>query len=521
MKNKLISESKLSLLNSFEELLLAVSHQISILKEWSIRLDVAPYLERVDKELVKIEFADLFENLETLLNDISSYELIVKSIGNESIKVCDLEEFIQKRKEFFSRLRVCLSLYASTVTCLNWQSPAIKSSIGSRVGVEKSEVVADWNDYKRDRSEDTFHCENILSNNIFKILNSNNEPVLNIFNSGMGAFTTIIYFLVCEKVIKDSVLVSNHNYVENKILLKSFFEDKTIVFDDNDTDIIIEKIFLHEPSVVFMEMISNTGNLRLFDVEQVIKSISEKYKEDIYFIIDVTCSVGFENLLDSFNLPKNIKIMLHGSLLKAPQLGLERVNVGFIQTFGLGKLSHKILDYRTLSGTNVQDFAANLLPFTTKDVLQKRMVMIENNAKKLAAEIEKIDPNKEIIQEVVYPGLSSHRDFVLGKKIGFAGFFFNIKFIEKINTDKYFEMYTREVIKIGKRENSEIIHGASFGFNHTSIYYSVGWDEPDNHYIRISTGIETAYEVEKIKKVLVEAFTSFRNELLNLHLINN
>jgi hypothetical protein len=61
-------------------------------------------------------------------------------------------------------------------------------------------------------------------------------------------------------------------------------------------------------------------------------------------------------------------------------------------------------------------------------------------------------------------------------------------------------MYTREVIKIGKRENCEIIHGASFGFNHTSIYYSVGWDEPDNHYIRISTGIETSYEVEKSKK---------------------
>jgi cystathionine beta-lyase/cystathionine gamma-synthase len=521
MKKEIISESKASLLNSFEELLLAVNHQINILKEWSVRLDVASYLERSDKELVKIEFTDLLKNLETLLKDVNSYQTIVENTVNESIESCDLEELIQKRKEFFSRLRVCLSLYASTVTCLNWQSPAIKSSVGTRVGVEKSEVIADWNDYKRDRSEDTFYCENLLSNNIFKILNSNTEPILNIFNSGMGAFTAIIYFLVCEKIVKGSVLVSNHNYVENKILLKSFFEDKTIMFYDNDTDIIVEKIFSHKPYVVFMEMVSNTGNLRLFDIEQIIKSISEKYEEDIYFIIDVTCSVGFENLLDNFNLPKNIKIILHGSLLKAPQLGLERINMGFIQTFGLGELSHKILDYRTLSGTNVQDFAANLLPFTSKDVLQKRMIMIENNAKKLATEIEKIDINKEIIQEVVYPGLSSHKDFVLGKKIGFAGFFFNIKFIEKLNNDKYFEMYTREVIKIGKRENCEIIHGASFGFNHTSIYYSVGWDEPDNHYIRISTGIETSYEVEKIKKVLIEAFASFKKELLNLHLINN
>jgi hypothetical protein len=47
-------------------------------------------------------------------------------------------------------------------------------------------------------------------------------------------------------------------------------------------------------------------------------------------------------------------------------------------------------------------------------------------------------------------------------------------------------------------------------------YLPVGWDEPENHYIRISTGIETPYEVEKIKKVLVEAFHSFKNSLLNI-----
>jgi predicted RNA-binding protein Jag len=61
MKKEIISESKASLLNSFEELLLAVNHQINILKEWSVRLDVASYLERSDKELVKIEFTDLLK----------------------------------------------------------------------------------------------------------------------------------------------------------------------------------------------------------------------------------------------------------------------------------------------------------------------------------------------------------------------------------------------------------------------------------------------------------------------------
>jgi cystathionine beta-lyase/cystathionine gamma-synthase len=287
------------------------------------------------------------------------------------------------------------------------------------------------------------------------------------------------------------------------------------MFDDNNTESIVKKIFSSKPSVVFMEMISNTSNLRLFDVAQIIKTVSEKYKRDIFFVIDVTCSVGFENILDNFNLPSNVKVVLHGSLLKAPQLGLERVNMGFAQSFGLGELSNKILDYRTLSGTNVQDFAANLLPFTTKDFLRKRMRMIEVNAKRLAAAIEAVDLDRRIIQEVIYPGLNSHKDFSLAKKIGFGGFFFNIKLISDLNHDKYFEIFVNEVIKIGKRDNCEIIHGASFGFNHTSIYYSVGWDEPENHYIRISTGIETPYEVGKIEKVLVESFYNFRKLLLN------
>lgn len=515
MNKQIITDSKISLLNSCEELHLAVSHQINLLEEWCLRLDVASYLLRIDKELVKIQFADLLRDLQKILADINSYKIKIEDSTDESNEN-DLEQLIQKRKELYSRLRVCLSLYASTVTCLNWQSPAIKSSVGTRIGVEKSEVIADWNDYKRDRSEDTFHCENLLSKNLFMAVNSNVEPVLNIFNSGMGAFTSIIYFLISEKIVKNKVLVSSHNYVENKILLKSFFNDNVEMFDENNTDSIVEKIILNKPSIVFMEMVSNTNSLRLFDIEQIIKTISEKYEDEIYFVIDVTCSVGFENLLDNFDLPNNIKVMLHGSLLKAPQLGLERVNMGFIQTFGLGELSNKILDYRTLSGTNVQDFAANLLPFTTKSFLQKRMRIIEDNAKRLAVEMEVLDLNKEVIQEVVYPGLNSHKDFDLAKKIGFAGFFFNIKFIEELNHDKYFEIFTNEVIKIGKRENCEIIHGASFGFNHTSIYYSVGWDEPENHYIRISTGIETPYEVEKIKKVLVEAFYSFKKSLLNI-----
>lgn len=513
MNKQIIIDSKLNLLHSCEDLLAAAGQKITLLEEWKKRVDGVDYLFEEDRKLIYRQYEVLLNDLQTMIADINFYKRKVESIGADLISDDAFEELTQKRRELFSKLRIHLSFFASLVTCSNWQSPAIKSSLDTRMGIEKSSVRADWNDYKRDRSEDTFHCEALLNESILKTLNRNTEPILNIFNSGMGAFTSVLYFLICERIIKSKILASSQIYVENKMLLRDFFKNNIEMFDFNDTDLIIEKIFQSKPDVVFIEPISNTNNLRLFDVEQIIKKVAEGYSDQIYFIVDVTCSVGFENLLDNINLPENIKVILHGSLLKAPQLGIERVNMGFVQSFGLGEASSKILDYRTLSGTNIQDFAANSLPFTTKAYLQIRMKIIEDNAVTLATAMEGIDPDRTLFSEVVYPGLISHKDHDLSKKIGFAGFFFNIKLIKELNHDKYFEIFTNEVINIAKRENCEIVHGASFGFNHTSIYYSVGWDEPENHYIRISTGTETAYEVEKIKEILIEAYYAFRKAL--------
>lgn len=509
MNNILIAESIDNLRGSATELQAAVEYLRDLLRAWEKKMSDMPGLFVEERKSAAVQCQLLSSAVEHLMSSLKTYLGALSGIDDEQL----LQLFIDRKRKFYSEYRVCLSQYAALMTELNWQSPAIKSSLDTRMGVEKSSVQADWNDYKRDRSEDTFHCEKVLSDNVIKTFHAGAKPVLNVFNSGMGAFTAIMYFLICEGIIKSNIVASSHIYVENRMLLKNFFKDGLKLFDSNDTDTIIQLIFDCRPDAIFIEPVSNTSNLRLFDVQQIIRTVSEKYNDLIYFVVDVTCSVGFENLLDNVELPENVKVLLHGSLLKAPQLGVERVNAGFVQTFGLGEASCKILDYRTLSGTNIQDFAANLLPFTTKTDLRRRMKIIEGNAVKLAIVMDEVDRNRELFSEVIYPGLPSHRDYELSGKIGFSGFFFNIKLIKELNHDEYFEMFTKAVIAIAKREKCEIVHGASFGFNHTSIYYSVGWDEPENHYIRISTGTETTYEVEKIKNILIEAYHSFKNNL--------
>lgn len=491
---------------------------------------------RYMKDCFKREFllstSTLIENLENWKNQFDrekSRFLGVESLINSNyqtlkVELEDLEKNIRKSfregssvkeqsvlKVFYNRLRVCYSMYAALLTCLNWQSPAVKSSLGTRKGLECEDVKADWNDYKRDRSSDAFKAEQYLRESIFEC--TTNDAVY-LFNSGMAAFTTILYFLICEGIIENrKVLASREIYVESRMIVEKLLSKNIIFFSTNKSEEILGLIYEYKPSVVFIEPLSNTGDLRLFDVKEIIKNVNNNYKEEIYFVIDTTCSFCSFDFLNQLSISKNVKIITHGSMLKAPQLGLERVNSGFIYGINLGEKSTMLLDYRTLSGTNIQDFATYLLPRTSRKLLKKRLKVIQANAEYLGKRVESLFGKIPILKEVVYPCLQSHPDYSLSKKSDFSGFFFNVKFVDNLNYDKYFEIYTREVLRLAKLRGSDIVHGASFGFNETSIYYSVGWDEPENHYIRISPGTEKRKQVEKIGNILVEALINIARDI--------
>lgn len=483
--------SKLQKYSGIEELSFSVRALNEDLSNWKRRFDSENKNFKEVADLIHASYFPLQKEIADLLKLIENIRIYSDS---------------QSLVSFYNRLRVCYSMYASLVTSLNWQSPAIKSSQGTRVGLECEQIRVDWNDYKRDRSSDTFAVEKYFKQSLLQC--SENDTV-HLFNSGMAAFTTILYFLLCEEIVKDKIMASSHIYVESKMILNKIFPEKVHFFETNNTEEILSSINTNKPSVVFIEPVSNTSILRLFDVKTIIEHLNTNYTEKIYLIIDTTCSFGFNTYLDGTKVANNIKIIVHGSILKAPQLGLERVNCGFVQGINLEEKSEKVLDYRTLSGTNIQDFATYLLPRTNKELLRRRLKIIEQNAIYLAKSMQKVDKEKRIISEVIYPALSTHPDHKLSEKIDFSGFFFNIRFVSKLNHDKYFEIFTKEVIRLAKARNSNIVHGASFGFNNSSIYYSVGWDEPENHYIRISTGVESRDEVKKIKTILIDAYRNF------------
>lgn len=512
MDRQIAEQSILDIKQSAKEIAEFIDYLISELEKWKGQLDNAGYLPEELKALALRQYEHASGEIQAVREEMGLLQKNLAIADPDNLTEEKLDELINKKKAIHKKLRFCISLFSSTVISLNWQSPAIKSSQNTRMGIEKYPVQGDYNDYKRDRSGDAFYNEEMMAKRLIKI-NNRVKPTLNLCNCGMATFTSILYFLTGENIIKDKVLASSNIYVENILVLKNFLKDKLETFDYNDTDRIVNKIFSDKPQAVFMDVISNTFDMPLFDVASIIKEVAKNYKEDIYFVIDVTCSIGYEDLLVDFDIPDNIKIIIHGSILKAPQLGMERTYAGFVLSFGLDNFECKILEYRTLSGCTLHDCGEYLLPITTKGLLLKRLNTIERNTIILANFLTGLDPDNKIIKEVVYPGISSHKDHDMCKKIGFSGPFFNVKFLPDYNMDKYFESFTDKIIKYATEYSCDIVHGASYGFNETSIYYSVGWDTPDKHYLRFSIGTETMYEIEKIKRVLEKAFTDFKNEI--------
>lgn len=513
MNNKIKTNFISNLKNSFDEIQFALYHLKKDIDNWSLRFNSFNSLSKENKFFIGEQSLILSNEINKLINESLNFNQYLDHLKKITPVESELDSLLSQKKNLYLGLRNCLSSYSSIITCLNWQSPSVKSGLGTRIGLERETIKADWNDYKRDRSSDTFFVENLYKTNIFS--DNDKNSVFHLFNGGMAAFTTIIYFLLCESIVKNKILISSQIYVESRLLLNKIFKGKISLLSHNNTEEIIKEIINQKPEVVFLEKISNTNLLRLFDVNEIISKLSKLYHQDIYFIIDTTCSFAFNDYLDTNSLPSNIKLIFHGSALKAPQLGLERVNAGYLKAINLEKLSEKILDYRTLSGTSIQDSSAYLIPATNKELICKRLKTIEANTIELAQSLLNIDPQQKIIETIVYPGLKCHPDYELSKIIGFNGFFFNIKFVEKYSKDKYYEMLTNKLINIAKAQKCDLVHGGSFGFNNTSVYYSVGWDEPENHYLRVSLGTETLYELDKIKLVFKKAFNSFKKDIIN------
>ncbi len=497
--NEILSLSFQDLKDDFEELEAIVLHILDNLQNfYSLAESLKKYLRA-----------------ETLITAVGNVRYLEKRFTKLSEKIAEIKSYLKKKKptlesvekiqeakdRYFEQIRIQLTIVASVITSLDWQSPSFSHSTYSMAGRYTGKIIGTINDYKRDGRLDNKILEKWY---LTQYIDARFKFNIHVYatNSGMAAFSTILNFLIMEGKAKNTILIGNNIYHENKKLITKYFTNRLITANEFDTKKIIESIKLKQPNVVFLDSLCNTRQIPVPELDKIINFLNHKYSRDIYLVIDNTClSTTFQpfKMLNWKN--RKLRLIVFESLLKYLQFGMDRVNAGIIAAYG--KDTEKIMDYREHLGTNIADVSVYAIPQISRKIYEARLKRLSRNAYLLSSFLQEyVTQNKTPIKQIIYPMLENHPSYNWVIKMPFGGSFFNLDFL-KPNISMYKKTIDL-VVKNAAKNGVNISGGTSFGFNSSRVYLTalrIGNTEP---FVRISVGTETQLQIIKLKEVFIK-----------------
>lgn len=430
---------------------------------------------------------------------LEEIEFLYKELNNLNLESFSEEEIIKKRFNlylFLDKFRDVIKFVISIETSSSWQSPDYGYSLISQHGMNQTKIYAFQNDYQRYKV-DSINLEKEFSKN-----NSNINNII-IFNSGIGAFQTLINSFSDFEFEK--ILASNYLYFEIKNILKT--KENIYFFNYESLEEIKELIIKNEPKYLFIDPVSNTTNLKIFPIIELIKLLSYNYSKEIVIISDITLNIDFISEIEELSIPKNINLYLFRSLQKYDQFGLDLVTGGVI--FHIGKNSVINLEEKKQYGTMPTEISIKTLEKFSLELSKYKFYRSAHNSLILSSFLDKNRFN--VIEEVNYPLLNNkYKDNYLYIPI----FFFKINQFFLLEDCQFL---LNLLIEKAKELKISLLIGSSFGFNISRIM--IISDEISNSiYFRFSSGIETFIEVEKIKELLELVLKSFVMKLKDKYL---
>lgn len=454
-----------------------------------------PFLVSETDRLIKL--------LSDLKTKIAKTELQLK---NEKSK--QIEQFANTKREIFLELRTLIPLVSSLITSTDWQSPSFTHSLYSEAGIQEGKIIANLNDYKRDRhlNEEDYQ-EQFLKEYVdgFKF-----PAGAYLTSSGMAALTTIVTHLILEQKIKGPILIGKSIYFENTEIIETFFKEKKVIkVDEMKTEHILQLYDEKKPDLLLFDSLCNAPTVAVPNMPAILKHVSKQAKKETFFIIDnSTLSVALQPL-KALRIPSKVKLIVFESLNKYHQFGLDRATAGIIWYRGSG--FENFYKARVHAGTNIADRSTYALPRPNRVQLQKRLNRLNRNALYLAVSLEthiSQNPSKKI-EGIVYPGLKSHPGYSWAKNYSFQGSYFVISFKKPYQKISIYQRFVQEVMKNAKKKKVSINGGTSFGFNTTRIYLTARNTDYGMPFIRVSLGTENIIELEEVKDVFTKTLQSF------------
>ena len=462
----------------------------------------------INIKMLQTLYNDLVENLKRLkVEKLSSFEeknLALLEAEMENLKI-DLEETfsIENQKEFnqlFSNFRALFKTYINLITLGSWQSPDFGYSIESQHGLTQKKIYSFQNDYQRYRVN-TLNVEKEL-NSFYKAIGTI-KPKTYFFNSGMGAFSTLIKAF--ENFNLQKVLAGENLYFEVKAILKNY--QNVLFLPENNLSLIIDFIVKHEPKYLFFDPVANSPSLPSFDFEKLFEFYKKNPpKEESSIIIDTTLTMDLFEIFAFFkeSLPNNFNIFLFRSLQKLDQNGLDLTTGGLITHYGDLKLP--LDDLRQMGTMPTEQSILNLesLGFSNN---RERFLRHSRNTLLLACYLNNLSNNKNsIIEKVFHPLL---REKTLKEFFQIPLFFLSLK--EHFNLEDA-NFFLSKLLENSKKANFNLIAGTSFGFNFSRIMITT-FSDSNKICFRLATGIETLEEVYTLIDILELTIENFIMDL--------
>lgn len=498
-ENNILCEKKFSkkdLLNTSEQQNI---EDITLIEEVLIKLKET-LLE------LELNYNNIFLNKQIELAK-EELELLTKQINEIKIKSNSFENFISKRFIFYKFLdsfRNLVKFVINLEIATSWQSPDYGYSKIPQHGINQNKIYAFQNDYQRYKV-DSKNLENIILNSY-----KNKKANVHIFNSGIGAFNTLISsFNDFESQVS---LAGNNLYFEVKNILKR--KENIYFFDENDIEMLEEMIKDLQPSYIFLDPVANSPNLTSFNLSTLFKIIERTYKDKkISIISDITLNIHNFDIFNTINLPKNIDLYLFRSLQKHDQLGLDLATGGVIVHYG--KTRKNILEELKQYGTMPTEFSVKTLEYFSVNILEKRFIRISQNALILSSYLKNLSetPNS-IIDLVNYPLLNSinHYEYHFVPLL-----FFKLK--DHFSLEDC-QCMLNQLKELALESNIPLILGSSFGFNIPRVMI-IDDGVSNSIYFRFSTGIQTLEEMEIIKNLFKTLLGCFVLKLKDEYENNN
>lgn len=486
------------LIHDFEELLYLYNSNIITLNHFAKTISKVSSSLPIETSTIAFQYIKKYQ----LLFETNSKKIkFIKDLLIEKANI-DIQRFINLKGHFYNILRTYQEMFGSLLTSLDWQSPSFSHSLFSQAGKQTGQIKLSLTDYKRDHHIDekgyerSFIKEYVDAPLKFPLVSY-------VTNSGMSAFSTLLFFLLGEKKLKGNILIGNSIYFQNKTLLKSISDIKLHTVDESNYAEIIHAMQKVHPIVIIFDSLTNTNGVIIPDLYSLLKSVVKQAKQEIIFIIDNTClATAFQPFPIVVGKTGKVQLYMFESLLKYHQFGIDRINTGII--YGYGKDAYKLFYYRRDMGSNISDSAVNSLTIPNRKFLERRLARLNRNATSLALFLQNTISNLKShkLQHINYPLLPHHPSYTYTQTLPFAGSFFTLQFTPKYAGIKTYRRFLDLAIKEARKKGIPMVGGTSFGFNTTRIYPVALRTTETIPFLRVSVGTETIYEVHKLQEVL-------------------